>query len=196
MASRFEPVLLSGKHVRLEPLIMEHEARLCEVALDPELWRWTSTALTCPDDVRRYIQTALKGQEEGTIVPFATIDLASGRVIGSTRFAHIEQRHRKAEIGWTWIAQPWQRTPINTEAKYLMLRHAFENWGCIRVELLTNALNAKSRAAIERIGAKYEGSLRNHMIMPSGSIRDTVVYSIIESEWAAVKSELEKKLAR
>ncbi|HEV8605361.1 MAG TPA: GNAT family protein [Tepidisphaeraceae bacterium] len=191
---KFQPLTLEGQHVRLEPLTIGHEGRLCEVAFDPELWRWTSSALMSPQDVRAYIQTALKGAEEGSIVAFATIDPASGRVIGSTRFAHIEAQHRKVEIGWTWIARPWQRTPINTEAKYLMLRHAFESWGCIRVQLWTNALNAKSRAAIERIGAKYEGCLRNHMIMPTGTIRDTVSYSIIESEWPEVKRELEQKL--
>jgi RimJ/RimL family protein N-acetyltransferase len=191
---KFQPLTLQGQHVRLEPLSLAHEGGLCAVAFDSELWRWTSITLMSSQEVRAYIQTALKGAEEGNIVAFATIDRASGRVIGSTRFAHIEPEHRKVEIGWTWIARPWQRTPINTEAKYLMLRHAFESWGCIRVELRTNALNARSRAAIERIGAKYEGCLRNHMILPTGTIRDTVCYSIIESEWPEARRELEQKL--
>jgi RimJ/RimL family protein N-acetyltransferase len=191
-----EPVVLEGRHVRLEPLLLEHAPKLCEVAFDADLWRWTSSSLMSKEDVDVYIRTALKGQEEGTIVPFATIERKSGKVIGCTRFAHIDTKHRKVEIGWTWIARPWQRTAINTEAKYLMLRHAFEKWGFQRVELLTNALNAKSRAAIERIGGKYEGLMRNHMIGPTGLTRDTVIYSIVESEWPGVKSDLEAKLAR
>ncbi len=192
---KIEPIKLEGQHVRLEPLSMEHHARLCEVAFDADLWRWTSTALSTAEDVRKYIEIALCGLEEKTILPFATVEKAGGKVIGSTRFAHIAAKDRRVEIGWTWIARQWQRTAINTEAKYLMLRHAFETWGCNRVELLTNALNAKSRAAIERIGAKYEGLLRRHMVNPNGVVRDTVVYSVIDSEWEGVKRELERKMA-
>jgi N-acetyltransferase len=194
MQAMIEPVTLEGRHVRLEPLTLDHAPRICEVAFDPDLWRWTSSSLMSKEDVNSYIRTALKGQEEGTIIPFVTIDRASGKLIGCTRFAHIDTKHRKLEIGWTWIARPWQRTTINTEAKYLMLRHAFEKWGCGRVELLTNVLNAKSRAAIERIGGKLEGVMRNHMITPSGTWRDTVIYSIIDSEWPEVKKALEEKL--
>jgi RimJ/RimL family protein N-acetyltransferase len=145
-------------------------------------------------DIREFIQTALHSQTDGTAVPFATIDRASGLAVGSTRFANIVRDHRRAEIGWTWIAPEWQRSPINTEAKYLMLRHAFEVWKCIRVELKTNANNTQSRRAIERIGAKQEGTLRNHMINPDGSYRHTVYYSVIESEWPEVKRSLEARL--
>jgi RimJ/RimL family protein N-acetyltransferase len=152
--------------------------------------------LKTTDDMRRYIETALKWQAEGTALPFATIEKGSGKAVGSTRYANIERTHRRLEIGWTWITPSWQRTAVNTEAKYLMLRHAFETLGCIRVELKTNSLNRKSRDAMLRIGAKEEGILRNHMINPDGSIRHTAYYSVIDSEWPEVKKRLEEKLSR
>lgn len=144
--------------------------------------------------MRRYIETALRWQAEGTALPFATVEKGSGQVVGSTRYANIERAHRRLEIGWTWITPRWQRTAVNTEAKYLMLKHAFEVLGCIRVELKTNALNQKSRDAILRIGAKEEGVLRNHIINQDGSIRHSAYYSIIDSEWPQVKKRLEEKL--
>src|SRR6266850_7994292 len=186
-----EPVILEGRYVRLEPLSLSHLTGLVEVGLDPDLWRWTTTSLASAEDVRRYVETALQEQHEGRSAPFVTIELRSGRVIGSTRYGNIDLKDRHVEIGWTWIARPWQRTAINTEAKYLMLRHAFEVLNCIRVELKTDVLNERSRAAILRIGAKQEGILRNHMIMASGRIRDTVYFSIIDSEWPGVKRMLE-----
>jgi RimJ/RimL family protein N-acetyltransferase len=191
-----ELVTLEGQHVRLEPLSLAHHARLCEVGLDEDLWRWIPTPVRTPDDMRRYIETALQEQATGSALPFATIERASGRAIGSTRFANIDRPHRHAEIGWTWIGRNWQRTAVNTEAKYLMLRHAFERWGCIRVELKTDSLNQRSRDAILRLGAKEEGIFRNHMITACGRIRHSVYYSILDSEWPAVKTALEKKLSR
>jgi RimJ/RimL family protein N-acetyltransferase len=144
--------------------------------------------------MRTYVEAALREQAAGVSLPFATIDLASGRVIGSTRYGNIDRANRRVEIGWTWVAPPWQRTPVNTEAKYLMLGHAFETLGCMRVELKTDSLNERSRAAILRIGAQQEGIFRNHMVTESGRIRHSVYFSLIDSEWPAVKARLEEKL--
>lgn len=190
------PVTLEGRFVRLEPLSMNHLVPLCEVGLDPELWRVGLSVIGSQDDMMSYIATALQWQAEGTALPFVTIERSSGTVVGSTRFANIDRGHRRVEIGWTWIARPWQRTPVNTEAKYLMLTHAFEALGCIRVELKTDSLNERSRNAMLRIGAKEEGTLRNHMITHGGRIRHTVYFSITNDEWPGVKKSLEKKLAR
>ena len=193
---KVEPVVLEGAHVRLEPLTLRHVAALAEVALEPELWRWTLTDVRTRADLQRYVEEALELRRAGRALPFATIERAGGRAVGSTRFGNIEPAHRRVEIGWTWIAPPWQRTAINTEAKYLMLRHAFETWGCIRVELKTNALNEKSRRAILRIGAKEEGTFRHHMIVDTGRLRDTVYFSIIDDEWPTVKVRLQELLAK
>jgi RimJ/RimL family protein N-acetyltransferase len=190
-----EPVSLAGRYVRLEPLTLNHLDALCVVGFDEELWRWTTTRLRAPEDMREYIETALRWQAEGTALPFATVELAAGRVVGSTRFANIDRANRRVEIGYTWIAPAWQRTAVNTEAKYLMLRHAFEQWNVIRVELKTDALNEKSRRAMTRIGAQEEGVFRNHMICHGGRIRDTAWFSFIDSEWPQVKADLEQKLA-
>jgi RimJ/RimL family protein N-acetyltransferase len=191
-----EPVTLEGRHVRLEPLALEHLAGLCAVGLDEAIFRWFPVPAHTPEKMRAFIETALEGRRAGHALPFATIDRASGRPVGSTRYGNIEPAHRRVEIGWTWLAPAWQRTPLNTEAKYLMLRHAFETLGCIRVELKTDALNERSRAAILRLGAKEEGILRQHIITSTGRLRDTVYYSILDSEWPSVKSGLEEKLAR
>lgn len=188
------PVVLSGSVVRLEPLARAHHEGLCDVGLDPELWRLNPSRVTSPDDMRKYIETALLWQEQGTALPFATVEQASGRVIGSTRFMNIDVANRRAEIGATWIARPWQRTAVNTEAKYLMLRHAFESLGFIRVELKTDFLNERSRNAILRIGATQEGIFRKHVICWDGRVRDSVYFSIIDSEWPAVKTALQQKL--
>jgi len=189
------PVTLEGRHVRLAPLSLDHMAALCEVGLDEDLWRWTTTQVRTPDEMRRYLETALEEGARGISQPFVTIDNSSGRPVGSTRFGNIDRANRRVEIGWTWIAPAWQRTPVNTEAKYLMLGHAFETLGAIRVELKTDSLNERSRRAILRIGAREEGTFRNHMITHTGRIRHTVYYSIIESEWVAVKASLEEKLS-
>jgi N-acetyltransferase len=191
---KLEPVTLEGRSVRLEPLTASHHTALCEVGLDPELWRLIPYRVSTVDEMRDYIGSALKEQAAGTAIPFATVERASGRVIGSTRYMNIDAANRRVEIGATWISKPWQRTAINTEAKYLMLRHAFETLGCIRVELKTDALNQRSRQAIVRIGAREEGTLRQHMVTSSGRLRDTVYFSILDSEWPAVKGDLQAKL--
>ena len=190
-----QPHLLQGRHVRLEPLTRGHHGALCEVGLEEELWRWTPLRVHSASDMLEYVEAALGAQEKELEVPFATIDLASGKVVGSTRFMNIEVKHRRLEIGSTWIAPAWQRTAINTEAKYLMLRHAFGPLACHRVEFKTDFLNQKSRDAILRIGAKQEGIFRNHMITAGGRVRDTVWFSIIDSEWPRVKLDLERKLS-
>src|SRR5579863_536729 len=193
---QLEPVTLGGTHVRLEPLSLAHHAALTEVGLDEELWRWIVTPVRTKEDMRSYIETALREQAAGTALPFATVERATGRPIGSTRFMNIDRANRRVEIGSTWIAKPWQRTAVNTEAKYLMLRHAFEVWGCTRVELKTDALNEKSRNAILRIGAKEEGTLRRHVITWTGRIRDSVYFSILDDEWPEVKAKLETRLSK
>ena len=191
-----QPVTLEGEVVRLEPLRFAHVDELLEHALDPDLWRWTLTTVATADDLRRYVETALHEQAQGRALPFVHVLKATGRAIGPTRFAAIERTHRRVEIGWTWIGRAHQRTAVNTEAKYLMLRHAFETWECMRVELKTNALNARSRAAMLRIGCVEEGTLRQHAISDRGVVRDTVYLSILQKEWPAVKARLEGMLAR
>ncbi len=190
------PVVLEGRHIRLEPLAPGHHPALCAVGLDGELWRWTTAQVATSDEMREYIEEALRAQAAGIALPFAIIAKPAGRAVGSTRYGNIEPVHRRVEIGWTWIGRPWQRTAVNTEAKHLMLRHAFETLGCIRVELKTDSLNEISRRAILRIGAKEEGILRNHMVTASGRIRHTVYYSILDSEWPEVKAKLERWLDR
>jgi len=196
MAMEIAPVTLEGSAVRLEPLSLSHHAELCKIGLDFELWHWTTTNVRTPAEMRAYIETALAEQARGTSLPFATIDQASGKVIGSTRYLNIDASNLRVEIGATWIAKDWQRTAANTEAKYLMLRHAFEKFGCIRVEFKTDSLNQQSRDAILRLGAKEEGTLRNHMLTWTGRIRNTVYFSIIDSEWPQVKTRLEQMMAR
>lgn len=188
------PVTLEGRVVRLEPLTMAYAGRIAAAGLDPELWRITVTRLENEADVREYIQAALRDQQAGTALPFATILRENGSIVGSTRLANYDAANRRVEIGWTWIARPWQRTAVNTEAKYLMLQHAFETLGCIRVELKTDLLNEQSQRAIERLGAMREGVLRSHMIVHDGRRRDTVYYSILDSEWPRVKKTLAARL--
>jgi RimJ/RimL family protein N-acetyltransferase len=190
------PIILEGKGVRLEPLTQAHHAQLCEIGLDDELWRLTTTIIRTPEDMKKYIDAAAKDFSDGKALPFAIIEKASGKAVGSTRFGNIDTTHRRVEIGWTWIARQWQRTFINTETKYLLLSHAFDTLGCMRVEFKTDSTNSRSRNALMRIGAKEEGVFRNHMIMPGGRIRHSVYFSIIDSEWNKVKRELEKKLAK
>jgi RimJ/RimL family protein N-acetyltransferase len=185
---------LEGARIRLEPLGEGHHAALCVVGLDDELWRWSPKPLRTPADMTAYIAFALAERAAGRAFPFAIIEKATGQPIGSTRYGGIEVAHRRVEIGWTWLGRAWQRTGANTEAKYLLLQHAFETLGCIRVELKTDALNERSRAAIRRIGAREEGTLRSHMITASGRVRDSVYYSILDAEWPQVKRELEARL--
>ncbi len=188
------PVTLLGTYVRLEPLSLDHLDQLCELGLDPELWRLTTLTLRTREDMKAYVDTALREQATGSTLPFTTISLASERVVGSTRFGNIDCENRRVEIGWTWVGVPFHRTPVNTEAKFLMLQHAFETLGCIRVEFKTDSINERSRNALLRIGAKEEGTLRNHMIVHDGRFRHSVYFSIIESEWPEVKAKLEAKL--
>ncbi len=192
---KIEPVVLEGEHVRLEPLAESHHADLCEVGLAPELWKWIPFRVQTPDEMMAYIRDALKAQTAGSALPFATIDRRTNRAIGSTRYMNIDVPHRRVEIGSTWIARDRQRSLVNAEAKFMMLRHAFETLGCWRVELKTDSLNKRSRNAIQRIGAKQEGIFRKHMATWSGRIRDTVYFSILDSEWPEVKARLKKKLA-
>jgi N-acetyltransferase len=191
---KIEPVVLEGKHVRLEPMRVDHLPALCKIGLDGSIWKWTANVVENEGDLERYVRTSLADQAAGTALPFVTIERAGETIVGSTRFANIDPINRKAEIGWTWITPAWQRTAVNTEAKLLMLEHAFEVWQCIRVELKTDALNEQSRKAIRRIGAVEEGTMRNHMITESGRYRDSVYFSIIESEWGSVKADLISKL--
>jgi N-acetyltransferase len=193
---KVEPVTLEGAHVRLESLSRTHSPGLCEVGLEEELWRWIPTPVRTVADMAAYVEVALQEQAAGVSLPFAQIEKATGRVMGCTRYMNIEKAHHRVEIGCTWIGREWQRSAVNTEAKYLLLRHAFETLGCMRVELKTDSLNEKSQAAILRIGAKQEGIFRNHMLTSTGRIRHTVYFSIMDSEWPVVKSGLERKLGR
>ncbi|PAP81529.1 GNAT family N-acetyltransferase [Rubrivirga sp. SAORIC476] len=190
------PVTLEGAHVRLEPLTRAHLDALAEVGLDPDLWTWTASTVRTRDDLAAYVETALAGQADGTALPFATVDRASGRVVGSTRFGNYVAAHRRVEIGWTFVAPPWQRTAVNTEAKLLMMAHAFDTLGLTRVEWKTDALNARSRAAILRLGAIEEGTLRSHMVVRDGRLRDTVYFSVTADEWPAVRDRLTARLAQ
>jgi RimJ/RimL family protein N-acetyltransferase len=181
--------------VRLVPLSLEHLDSLCAVGLDPELWRWIPFPVQDREGMREYVETALDEQRRGVSLPFATTLKRDSRVVGSSRYGNVDLKNRRVEIGWTWIGRDWQRTAVNTEAKLLMLRHAFETLGCIRVELKTDALNERSRNAIQRLGAKKEGIFRRHMLTASGRVRDTVYYSVLDSEWPDVKANLERRLA-
>jgi len=189
-----EPVTFEGRLVRLEPLSLGHVPELCKVGLDPALWTITMTLIRNEGEMRQYVETALQSQETGTALPFATIDKKSGRVAGSTRFGNIDKANKRVEVGWTWLGKEFQRTYVNTEAKYLMLKHAFEVWGCHRVEFKTDVINEKSRNALKRIGAREEGILRKHQITATGRVRDSVYYSILDLEWPEVKPMLEKKI--
>jgi RimJ/RimL family protein N-acetyltransferase len=191
---RIAPVTLTGRFVRLEPLTSDHADALAAIAGDPSLWTWFTVRLSERESLVAYVSEALAAQRAGSALPFVTVLLATGAVIGSTRFMNISARDGRLEIGSTWLASRHQRTAANTEAKYLMLRHAFETLGATRVELKTHALNEKSRKAIERLGAKFEGIHRKHMLQPDGTRRDTAWYSILDDEWPAVKARLESML--
>ena len=195
-----EPVTLEGRHVRLEPMVRERAeaiaAALGAAAADGNMWESKVTTIPRPEGARAYVEQALAEFDAGLSLPFSTVDRASGKVVGSTRYMNIEAPHRRLEIGTTWIGKSFQRTAINTEAKYLMLRHAFEALSCIAVDLRTHEKNLQSRAAIERLGARLDGLLRNHRIMPDGSLRNTAAYSIVDAEWPEVKARLEARLSR
>lgn len=189
------PVTLEGNQVRLEPLTGAHRDALYQAAGDGELWQSCVTFVPSSlEAMAAYIEEALTGQAQGRYLPFVILQKSRGRIVGTTRYRAIESGHRRLEIGSTWLAASAQRTAVNTESKYLLLRHAFEQLGCLRVELLTDVLNEQSRTAIVRLGAKQEGVLRYHMLMPDGRHRDSVCYSIIQPEWPLVKAELEAKM--
>lgn len=182
--------------MRLEPLALEHVAGLAEVGLDPLIWRWTIARPVSEADIRVWAEAALANRTAGTEMPFVTIDRATGRPIGSSRYMNIALDHHRLEIGWTWVAPPWQRTGANREAKLLQLRHAFEVLGCRRVEFKTDSRNEASRNALLGIGAQFEGIFRNHMVMPEGPMRHSAWYSVIDEEWPAVRDRLGASLAR
>lgn len=189
------PVTLTGRRVRLEPLAERHLPDLAMVALDDAVWRWVTARPMDESGLRAWFEGAMATAAAGTEVPFATIDLASGRAVGSTRFMSIAPEHRRLEIGWTWLGRAYQRTGNNREAKLLQLGHAFETLGAERVEFKTHAGNERSRAALLGIGAQFEGVLRHHMIMADGSNRDSAYYSVLADEWPAVRARLEALLA-
>jgi RimJ/RimL family protein N-acetyltransferase len=190
------PVTLEGQHTRLEPLTLAHDVALVGAAGDGELWNSVVTVVPSRDTVTDYIQEALTAQARGSELPFVIVQKATGKVVGTTRFYEILPPQRNAAIGYTWVAASAQRTAVNTEAKLLLLTHAFEHWQLVRVEFITDVLNEQSRAAILRLGAKQEGILRNHLIMPNGRIRDSVCFSIIAEEWPEVKAHLGARLER
>lgn len=191
-----KPTSLTGQHIRLVPLTLAHHERLCEIGLDERLWQHTTIRLQTPEEMREYILAALNDQAEATAIPFAIIEQVSAQVIGTTRFHSINPKHRRLEIGFTWIAPAWQRTAANTEAKYLMLQQAFEKYHCVRVEFKADSRNQPSCRALRRLGATEEGVLRNYVISAHKGLCDLVLFSIIESEWPAIKADLETKLRR
>jgi RimJ/RimL family protein N-acetyltransferase len=192
-----QSVTLEGTAVRLSPIQREHWQALWDVAKDSleDIFRWIPNRMASPEDFQAFVDKALGEQERGESLAFVTIERAANKIVGSTRFMNIDRPNHRVEIGWTWIAPDWQRTALNTEAKYLMLRHAFEEWNCARVELKTDALNHKSRNAILRIGAKEEGALRKHVLTWTGRYRDSVYFSILDTEWPEVEASLESKIS-
>ena len=190
------PVTLEGELVLLEPLTLEHVDPLTAIGLDPRIWEWSPSPVTTREEMRRYVISALDWQSSGSAVPFVTVGRASGEVLGSTRFGSLDPLNLRAEIGWTWLAPAWWRSGVNTEAKLLMLRHAFEVWGCRRVEFKTDSLNERSRRAIARLGAEFEGILRNHMTTAGGRMRHSAYSSILDEEWPRVERHLQGLLAR
>ena len=190
-------VALHGSHVRLEPMTEAHIPALAEIGVGQVFWDFMVYGkMETDEDMRVWVQEILSRAQNGTDLPFVAVHLASGRVAGATRYMNIMPKDRGLEIGGTWYGLEFQRTPVNTECKYLLLRHAFETLGCIRVQLKTDLRNERSQKAIERIGAVKEGVLRNHMILPDGYIRHSVFYSIIDTEWPEVKKRLEGMLAK
>lgn len=190
------PVTLTGRIVRLEPLAERHLDDLAAVGLDPVIWRWTIARPTTRDGLAAWLAAAVSNQAAGAELPFATVDVASGRAVGSSRFLSIVPEHRRLEIGWTWLAPAFQRSGANREAKLLQLSHAFEDLGANRVEFKTDSRNEASRAALLGIGATFEGIFRNHMVMPDGPLRHSAYYSVVVEEWPAVMARLEALLDR
>ena len=190
------PITLRDAHATLEPLSQQHHDGLVEAARDGELWKLWYTTVTAPENMHGEIERRLRLQAEGSMLPFAIIDNATNRIVGMTTYMNIDAANRRVEIGSTWYARSAQRTAINTECKRMLLAHAFEQLDCVAVELRTSFFNRQSRRAIERLGAKLDGILRNHMRHPDGALRDSCVYSIIAGEWPAVKVNLAWLLAQ
>ena len=189
--------VLTGNLVQIEQLQVErHFAGLAAVAFEPELWQYVPEAVHSLKELQKYVDEAIRLREKGLAVPFVLVEKQKGRVVGSTRFANIDQRHRRVEIGGTWLAQPFRKTGINVEAKLLLLSYAFEVVSYNRVEFKTDSLNTPSREALRKLGAIEEGTLRNHMVMAGGRLRHSVYYSILKEEWAGVKQRLLRRLDR
>jgi N-acetyltransferase len=195
VSASLEPPILTGERVELRPLDSSDRQALLDAAADGQLWNLKVTVVPGPQTIDAYIDTALQGRSAGTVMPFAIVDRASGRVIGSTRFWKIDRKNRKLEIGHTWLSESAQRTRANTEAKWLLLGYAFDVLQCVRVQFTTDELNEKSRAAILWLGAKQEGIVRHERIMPDGRKRNSVRFSIIDDEWPEVRARLLAKLA-
>jgi RimJ/RimL family protein N-acetyltransferase len=193
---RIEPVILQGRHVRLEPLSRAHLAGLTAAGREPRIWRWMPLDGSTPEGMAGIVDAALAAQTAGSEVPFVTVEQATGRVVGSTRYLALAPAHLRLEIGWTWIDPEMQRTAVNSEAKLLGLGHAFETLGLRRVEFKTDVLNEQSRAGILGIGAQFEGIFRKHMVMTGGRARDSAYYSVIDTEWPDVRAHLQARLAR
>lgn len=191
-----EFIMLTGKHVRLEALSLDHLEALCRIGLDADLWRWTPQQISTRNQMREYVEIALREREQGVSIPFVIVSLADNAVAGCTRYGNIDTHNKRLEIGWTWIGKQWQRRAVNTETKLLLMTHAFETMNVNRVELKTDALNERSRNAILRIGAKEEGTLRKHIVTDSGRLRDTVYFSVVDDEWKEVKNGLEDRLRK
>ena len=190
------PLTLEGTQIRLVPMTPAHLDDLCVIGLEPQLWRATTIQVQTKADMEAYVRAALEAQRAGTALPFVIVERKSGAVVGATRYHSIVPEHRRLEIGFTWIAPPWQRTFVNTEAKYLMLKHAFEALGCVRIEFRADRENAQSCRALLRIGARQEGVLRSYRVSPQRGIRDLAVFSIIALEWPQVRVTLEQKLKK
>lgn len=189
------PLTLTGAHIQLEPMRREHAAALLDAGRAAEVWAFMPVRAGSSESIEGWLTKALEAERLGREYPFVVRRLVDGRVIGSTRYLDVQQEDRTAEIGWTWYQPAAWGTAVNPEAKYLLLRHAFEDWGAIRIALKTDVRNLRSQSAIKKLGAVYEGTLRNQRIRPDGSYRDTPIYSIIESEWPSVKRSLERRLA-
>jgi N-acetyltransferase len=188
------PITLTGKHIRLEPLRRAHAAALLEAGRSSEIWEWMPTRPVTAETIERWLATAMQSESQGREYPFVVVRLDDDRVIGSTRYLDVQEDDRTVEIGWTWYSPDAWGGVVNPEAKYLLMRHAFDDWRAIRVAVKTDINNVHSQAAIKKLGARYEGTLRNQRIRPDGSYRDTVIFSVIESEWPAVKARLEERL--
>jgi len=191
-----EIAVIEGARIRLERLNLAHVDALCEVGLDEDLWRVTVGVVRTREDMRTYVNDALQQYESGLALPFVIVKKSPDKVVGSTRFGNIDMANRRVEIGWTWIGKQWHQTFVNTEAKFLLLREAFERLDCVRVEFKTDALNMRSRNALRRIGAVEEGVLRSHMTTYDGRFRDTVYFSILAPEWPEVKAKLLNMMER